>query len=220
MVKKFNIREFLQTRPLSWSALSSFDYDPEQWFKRYILGEKQRENSRMIFGKVIAHSIEMGRPLVPFTIINGEPIKGKNVEHPFKVMFSGVPLIGFADTFDHVSFKKLGEFKTSEKGWDQTRVDQHGQITMYLLMNYITNKVNPEDVECFLEYAQTYEDSNFKIKFVKPVKIYHFKTKRTMADILRFGKYINDTIDAMQKYVESRQLSTAPTIQTSEKVLQ
>ena len=200
---KFNIKDFLQNRPLSWSAISCWEYSPEQWYSRYILGERQKENSRMIFGKVVAHSIEMGKPLVPFSIIGGEPVKGKNVEHPFKVMFSGVPMIGFADTFDHVTFKKLGEFKTSEKGWDQTKVDQHGQIDMYLLMNYITNKVKPEDVEVYLEYAQTYEENDFTIKFVKPVKIYHFKTKRTMADILRFGQRINDTINAMQKYVDS-----------------
>lgn len=208
MVNKINVKEFLQTRPLSWSALSSFEYDPEQWYKRYILNEKMPETIEMIFGKVLANSIENGKPLVPVTIIHPEKIvKGENVEHPFKVVFNGIPLIGFVDTFCHRTFRKLGEFKSGKKPWDQKRVDEHGQIDMYLLQNFITNKVPPGDVECFLEWVPTEETGDFKIQFVKPINIHHFKTKRTMVDILNFGARINSTVEAMQRYVDEKSLS-------------
>jgi len=199
------IKELLRNRPLSWSSISSFEYNPEEWYMSYVLGKRKPETKEMIFGKVLAHSIETGKPLVPVTIIYPEKIeKGKNVEHSFKVMLGDIPLIGFADTFDHLQHKHLGEFKTGKNDWDQVRVDNHGQITMYLLMNFITYKVLPDDVECFLEWIPTYESGDFKIKFVKPVKIRHFKTKRTMSDVLMFGERINKTVEAMQRYIDSK----------------
>lgn len=201
MSKRIDVKEFLQQRPLSWSAISSFAYDPEQWYKRYILNEKQPETIEMLFGKALATSIENGKPLAPVTIVG-------TCEHPFKVMFSGVPLIGFADSFCTKTFRKLAEYKSGKKAWDQSRVDQHGQISMYLLMNFITNKVPPEEVECFLEWVPTEETGDFKIQFTTtPPTVHQFKTKRTMIDILNFGAYINSTVDAMQKYCDDKQLS-------------
>ena len=193
-----NIKEFLQTRPLSWSAISSWEYDPEQWYKRYILNEKEPDSAAMLFGKELANSIENDKPLVPVTII------GK-AEHQFKVVFNGIPLVGFVDNFCVETFRKLGEYKSGVKAWDQERADDHGQITMYLMMNYITNKVPPEEVECFLEWVPTEETGDFKVKFKEPVEVHKFHTKRTMTDIIRFGARINATVEAMQKYVDQKE---------------
>lgn len=196
-------------RPLSWSQISCWEYSKEDWYNRYILNEKTKESPEMLFGKSLATSIENGKPIAPVTIIHPEKIvKGENVEHAFKVMFNGIPLIGFADTFDHKTFKQLGEFKSGKKAWDQKRVDGHGQLDMYLLANYITNKVQPSDVDCFLEWIPTEETGDFKIQFTTtPPTVVHFKTKRTMVDILNFGARINATVEAMQRYVDERQLS-------------
>lgn len=204
-----NIRDFLQTRPLSWSAISKFEYDPEEWFRKYILGEKTIETIEMKFGKAFASAIEDGKPLAPVTIIHGpEAVPGKNVEYPFKVVLRGIPLVGYADTFDDRKCKRLGEFKTGKKAWDQKRVDEHGQITMYLLMNFIQNKVPPEEVSCFLEWIPTTDTGDFNITFLEPVTVHPFETKRTMADIINFGKRIESTIDAMQAFVDQK-LSTS-----------
>lgn len=194
-----DVKELLKKRPLSWSAISSFEWDKEQWYKRYVLGEKDPESREMLFGKALATSIEKGQPLAPVTII------GK-AEHPFKVTFNGIPLIGFADNFCLNTYRKLGEYKSGKKAWDQKRVDEHGQLTMYMLMNYITNKVQPEEVDCFLEWVPTEETEDFDIKFVEPITVHHFNTKRTMRDIIMFGDRINKTVNAMQEYVKAHQI--------------
>lgn len=201
---KFDIHEFFKVRPLSWSAVSSFEYNPDEWYKRYIQNIKQEENLAMKFGKTFAESIEKGKPLAPVTIIHDKPIMGKNVEHKFEVVFNKVPLIGFADTFCHKTFKKLGEFKTARTLWTQQKVDQHGQITMYCLMNLITNKIKPEDMDIFLECIQTKESGDFTVEFMKPLKVHHFKTKRTMSEVLAFGTRINNIVKDMQLYAESK----------------
>lgn len=199
-----NIIENFKTRPLSWSQISSFEWSKDEWYKRYVLGETMPETMEMKFGKVFAKSIEDGKPLAPVTIIHETPIMGKNVEHKFEVIFNKVPLIGFADTFCHKTFKRLGEYKTSKNIWTQQKVDQHGQITMYCLMNLITNKVRPEDMDIFLECIQTKEGGDFTIEFMKPLKVHHFKTRRTMSDVLAFGTRINNIVKDMQSYAESK----------------
>ena len=199
--KPFNIYEFLKKRPLSWSAISSFEYDPEQWYKRYILGEKTPENAEMKFGKFIGEKIATDPTFMPFV-----PRLGKH-EHELRVMFGKIALIGFMDDFCAVSRKKMYELKTGVKEWDQKRVDEHGQITLYNLLHYITEKVKPEDMENTLIWLPTKrtENGNFevKIEFVEPIEktMKIFKTKRTMADILQFGARINRIVGEMNKYV-------------------
>ena len=186
-------------RPLSWSSISSFEYNPESWYRKYILGEKDPDSKEMIFGKEIGKRLETDPTFLP------QIERHSKMEHPFSVMFNGIKLVGYADSFCDKTFKKLSEFKTGKKAWNKNRVDEHGQLDMYLLMNYITNKVKPEDVEVTLVWMPTKEDGDFSIKFVEPIEenIKMFKTKRTMLDILKFGQRINDTVKSMQEYVDN-----------------
>lgn len=188
-----------KARPFSWSQLSSFEYDPEQWYKNYFLGIRDASSKEMEFGKVFALSIEEGTCEIKELM---ERLPRKK-EHPFKVVYAGIMLTGFADAFEDVTFDDLGEVKTGKKAWDQKRVDNHGQIDMYLLMNYITNKKRPEDVRCRLHWIPTQDNGDFTISFVKPVKVHTFETKRTMADILAFGNRIKNTIKQMEIYAHS-----------------
>ena len=203
--KTFKIKEFLKKRPLSWSSISSFEYDPEQWYQGYILGVKSI-SPELLFGAKFANSCEKRKPLRPVTMLS-------EMEHGFKVVFNGIPLVGFADTYCKVSKKKIGEYKTGVKKWDKKRVDEHGQITMYALMNYISHRIRPEDTRFFLEWIPTikitqengdYSKFDYTIDFdpeyEKPV---HFDTKRTMADILAFGSRINKVIAEMELYVRN-----------------
>lgn len=182
-----------KVRPFSWSQLSSFEYDPEQWYKNYFLGQRSDPSAEMEFGKVFAQSVEDGKPIVDVPTQNA-------VEYPFKVKYGKIILVGFADSFCTLTKKKLEEYKTGKRAWDQKRADGHGQIDMYLLMNYITHKVRPEEVECRIHWIPTQDNGDFSISFVKPVRVHSFPTKRTMQDILRFGQRINDTISLMEKY--------------------
>ncbi len=186
---------FNKERPLSWSAISSFEFSKEQWYRKYVLGQEDPPSAEMLFGKFFAASCENRKPLAPVTLLS-------KMEHKFQVIFGGIPLIGYADTFDEVTKKRMGEYKTGKTVWTQKRVDEHGQLTLYCLMNFITEKIRPEDMEIFLESVQTKQEGDFSISLMEPVKVYHFKTKRTMADILTFGTRIKKVVEEMENYAK------------------
>lgn len=199
LVKKASKPQFNKERALSWSAISSFKWNKEEWYEKYVLGKKQPETIEMKFGKEFAKLIEDGKCPLPLL-----PIQSK-VEHKFEVMFGKIKLLGYVDSFCHLTKKKLEEYKTGKKAWDQKRADNHGQVDMYLLMNYITNKVKPEDVEVRIHWIPTQDNGDFSISFVKPVVIHSFKTKRTMADILKFGSRINNAYKEMEEYAKKHE---------------
>lgn len=186
-------------RPFSWSQLSSFEYDKEQWYDKYILGKPQFESAEMVFGKQFAQSIEDGTCQFAHLF----KIQSK-VEKEFKCMFGKIPLLGFADSFCEITDRKIEEYKTGVKKWDKKRVDEHGQLDMYLLMLWITKKVRPEEVEVALTWFPTRrsETGDFKvtIEFVEPVLPQRFTTKRTMKDILNFGMRINKVHKEMEEF--------------------
>lgn len=202
------MKDFLKTRPMSWSQLSAFEYNKGDWYKKYIQGIQPKSNPEMVFGKALAHSIEDGRPLAPVTILPKCEYKFEFTHNGKK---DGIPCIGFADGFDPESKRKLCEYKSGVKAWDHGRVRLHGQIDFYLLGNYILHKVKPEEVECFLQWIPTKKiyktktglgNKEYTIEFATdPPAVHTFPTARTMTDILLFGERIERTVKAMDEYV-------------------
>lgn len=190
-------------RPLSWSQISSFEYSPEKWYSRYILNEKQKESDEMKFGKEIGKRLETDSTFLP------QIERLSKMEYPFKVEFGGLPLVGYADSFCDITFKKLKEFKTGKKEWNERRVREHGQIDMYLLCNLLQNKIKPEDVDVELVWLPTENHWTKGISFVEPIEknIKTFKTKRTTSDITKFKTRLLDTVNAMQAYVDKIDLT-------------
>lgn len=189
-------------RPFSWSQLSSYEYDPHQWYQNYFLDGERRTSAEMDFGKEFAQSIEDGTCDEKYGIDLLSRLQTKK-EHPFNVVFNGIRLVGYADAFCDKTFTHLDEVKTGKKAWDQKRVDNHGQLDMYLLMNYITNKVSPDDVSVKLHWVPTQDNGDFSISFVKPTIVHTFETKRTMQDILKFGQRINSVRKQMEEYAKN-----------------
>jgi hypothetical protein len=194
--------EKLNSRPLSWSSLSSWEWNKEEWAKKYLEGIETPPSEEMKFGSRVGKKLETDPTYLPMI-----PRHSK-MEHEFKVNIGGIELVGYADTFCTITNKKLGEYKTGnvKNPWNQLRVDYHFQLDMYLLLNYITNKVKPEDVDVFLAWMPTKktETGDFKvvIDFVPDIEnnIKIFKTKRTMVEILKFAGYIKKTYKEMEKY--------------------
>lgn len=187
-------KTFDKNRPLSWSAISSFEYDKEEWYRKYVLGVQQRATPAMTFGKKVAEAIEAGKPPARLTILS-------QCEHELHCIFEGISLIGFIDTYE--PGKSVGEFKTGKRAWTQKRVDEHGQLDMYLLCLFVRDKVHPETLEVFLEWMPTQEHGDFSVSIIDPDKVHHFKTKRTMTDILRFGARIKRTYREMEEYCQN-----------------
>ncbi len=197
--KNFDILVFLKTRPLSWSSMSSFAYDPEDWYRKYILGIKSPDTAELKFGREFAHDIEHERCKVPGLL----RLLQKKKEHPFNVMFGKIPMTGFADAFCTETLRKLDELKTGAKAWDQKRANEHGQIKMYALMNLITNKVKPEDTTFRLYWVPTIKLGNFSVTYAQPIRFVPFEIKITMADVIKFGALINTTVKQMEAYVRN-----------------
>jgi hypothetical protein len=189
-LEKFNKRDY------SWSQHSSFLYNKDQWFDSYILDKKQ-DSEELKFGSMMGKRMEKDPNFMPEI-----PRYGKD-EYKFYVSFCGIKLVGYADSFNPDTCKQLGERKTGKNKWDKKRVDEHGQLTMYCLMNYIQNNVSPEEVEICLSWIPTEckESGDFTRKISVCGKTKHFKTKRTMADILKFGSEIKRVRKEMEEYI-------------------
>lgn len=184
----------LKKRPLSWSAISSFEYDPEQWYRRYVLGIKDPSTAPMEFGKEIGEKLATDPSFLP-----GVP-RRSHFEYELRCMFGKIPLIGFIDSY--LPHTDLDEYKTGVKPWTQKRVDEHGQLDMYLLMLYLCHQVRPEKIRVRLHWLPTQENGDFSISLVSE-DCHSFDTKRTMVDVLHFGDRINSTVKQMREYAKN-----------------
>jgi hypothetical protein len=205
-------------RPMSWSSMSSFEYDPEQWWQKYVLHGKckradlekdfvgyceimgafwmrcpQVETSyEMEFGKIVGEKLASDPAYLPHMP------RLSVFEYKLETKFDKIPLIGYIDSLE--PYTELDEFKTGRKIWDQKRADNHGQIDFYLLCLYLMHKVRPEDVKCHLRWMPTQQNGDFSISFINEKEIKSFETKRTMRDILEFGNRIKNNYQSMQLY--------------------
>lgn len=194
MSKKFNIKEFLTSRPLSWSAIASFEYDPKQWYDTYILGKKQT-SKEMTFGSMIDKKIQDDPAFMP------NLPRYENMQYKMKVMFGDIPLVGVPDGLNLKKSKDLADYKTGKKLWDKKRADEIGQLTFYLLLLYITLKLRPEDFKLAIHWLPTQENGDFSISLISETEFKSLYTKRTMQDLVAFGIRINRTVKAMEDYV-------------------
>ena len=186
-------------RPLSWSSISSFEYEKAQWFDKYILGKVEQPNALMEFGKRFAEANEKRQPLAPVMLHT-------HCEFKLSGVFGGIPLIGFIDTYE--PGKVVIDHKTGSKEWTQKRADDHRQLDMYLFMLYLLYQVDPEQIECAIEWVPTKENNDFTVSIVEPVKVHRFNTKRTRVDILNFGAYIKKVYKEMEDYSRTRLTET------------
>ena len=194
-------------RAVSWSQLSSFAWNKDDWYSKYVLGIEQPLSPELIFGKKFADSCEAGTPLASVTLLSKQ-------EQPLEAVLDGIKLFGYADTIKEETMDETGEFKTGAKPWDQARVDTHGQITMYALMNFLQNKVLPQNAKFWLEWVPTkkvhrdngdFSGYDYDIEFASdPPTVQHFDTKRTMKDILAFASYIKATRKEMEEFIHSK----------------
>lgn len=198
--KEFTERDLhtqLQWPVLSWSMVSAWQYDPEQWYERYYLGVRGVPNSAMRIG------IEVGDRLIT------DPTFLPTLERPDIFEKNLTASIGDITITGHIDgwFEKgIDEYKTSlnKDRWTQKKVDEHGQIDFYCLLRYLNEKVKPEDLRLRLWAIPIKEHGDFSWEAQEPIC---FNTKRTMADILRFAAYLQKTHKEMQEFIHSRDLT-------------
>lgn len=197
-MKQFKITDIYNgSRPLSWSAISSFEWSKEQWYDTYILGIRQ-ESKEMSFGNYVDKKLQEDPLFLPE--VDRYPV----MQHRMSVVFNKVPLIGYADGYD--PGKIIADYKTGKKAWNQKRADETGQLTCYAFLTYLIEKIPPSELTLRIVWLPTAEHGDFSIGFRdSPVVPYVFETKRTMLDILQFGQRISRRLKEMEAYVINRQ---------------
>jgi hypothetical protein len=194
MEKKFNIKDFLKNRPLSPSAVASFEWDPEQWYESYILGKRQ-SSKQLEFGSMIDKKIQEDPTFLPLLP------RYEFMQYELKGEVKGIPLVGKFDGLNLKEKKQLADYKTGVKKWNVKRIKDSTQIKFYLFLLYINHGIKPEDIECIIHWLPTQGDDNGDISLIGD-EIKTFKCRHTFADILRFGyEYIPKVIEAMESYV-------------------
>lgn len=186
------IKKFLK-RPLSWSSINSFRYDPDEWYLKYIEGKRGRDTGPLVFGKNVGERLASEQDFLP------EVPRLKEYEHELSVKIGNIQCIGFLDNFDLES-KSFAEFKTGKK-WTQDKANKHGQIDMYASMIYLKYGIKPEDLNISLIWLPTEEQQDFRTDFVKDMKPVIFPVKKTMRDILFFMAEIQVIHKEMQEYI-------------------
>ena len=187
------------TRPLSHSQLSSWEYNKDEWWDNYILGKRKAPNPAMEFGTVVGDSIGTPGSLVPELVPPG--VK----EFELSASLGPIRIVGYADHYCPNTLV-LHENKTSDKPdrWDQKKVDEHPQLTMYALMLYLRDKVKPEEIKMFLNFIPVERGSDMHYRVPEPVVFHQFETRRTTTDILRYAAYVTDTVKQMEEYYNLR----------------
>jgi hypothetical protein len=186
-------------RPFSWSQHQSFrDYDKEEWYSKYILGNPTPTNKRMAFGSAVGKRIETDPTYIP-------QLPRGIMEYGIEVMMNDITLVGYMDAYEPET-KTINEYKTSSPaGWDQEKVDNHGQLTLYCLLLLLKENINPEDVTIQLHHMHTEESGDFSIKFATPFTIDTYTTKRTTEQALKMGAEIIKLRKEMEEYVRNHE---------------
>ncbi len=179
-------------RAYSWSQHSCWQYSKDDWYNRYILGNSTPSNPALDFGKKFADSVEWGTPMAPVLIY-------PKVEFGIKTKIDTLELVGYLDSW-HPEELKLAEYKTGVKKWTQKRVDEHGQLTFYALLHYLSDKIKPEDIHMTLQWlpTKTFPDFTFGLTG----EIHTFETARTMRDVLMLATEIKATRKEMEEYLK------------------
>lgn len=196
--------QITEDRPLSWSAISSFEWSAEQWYDNYILGIKTT-SPELEFGSMVDKRLQVDPEYLP------NVPRYPHMQHKMRSKWHDIPIIGVPDGLDFETTPKvLSDYKTGKNPWTQKKADQTGQLTMYTMLLYLTDGIKPEEWDCKILWLPTAYTPDFKIDFRNPTdpELITFNTKRTMLDMLKFGQRIKDTYALMQRYVEQRQRQT------------
>lgn len=186
-------------RPLSWSQLQAFQYNPADWYANYILGVKEPPNSLMLAGSRIGDAIGTDTSPIDNTLVPGTK------EYTVTGTVDGISMIGHLDHWDSATLT-LNENKCSDKKgrWTQKKVDDHGQITMYVMLLEQQDGVKVEDVTCYLNFILL-EQVGVSYDVGNPPVLRRFQTRRTKEQVTQFMEDTKRIVALMHEYAEARE---------------
>jgi hypothetical protein len=212
MLDRFN------KRPLSYSQLSSWEYNKDEWYDNYILNKRTVPNASMIAGNVIGDLI--GTTKSPIKELVDIGVK----EYPLTARLGDIKMIGFIDGYNPDT-KVLHENKTSatKYRWNQRKADEHGQLTMYCLMLFLAHNIPPEDITMYLNYIPVIKTQKPRPEFAglplylcdentcedhialpNPPTFKQYKTSRNTKQVRDYIDYIHTTVADMDAFIEAK----------------
>lgn len=185
-------------RPLSWSQISQWKYDKEQWYKKYYLGKKDPENEAMRFGKLIGEKLASDPKFLP------EVLRYDVMEKEFRFhLDKDLDIVGFLDSY-HSKEHHILEYKTSgnKNRWTQETAQDHGQILFYAGLILLNHNVPPEKIKMRLYYIPVDMGGDFKLVIHPKEKIQHFDVEHTTLEVLQFLVDIKKIRKQMLQYIK------------------
>ena len=189
---------------LSFSQMTTFEMDPEEYIRQYIGKERRRPTKNMRYGSRMATGLEKGEASgdiildmmmakIPKFEIMDKPVMSQkglsvlferdNVHVVVPTLADSkeiIPLLAIPDTMraDYSAFK---EYKTSVRRWTQKMADESGQITFYATAMWLVTSKIPGDIE-LVNVPVMYGQNGA----LEPTgEIVRRPTKRTMVDVVR-----------------------------------
>lgn len=199
-----DLHTILRFPKLSWSSISSFQYDREEWYQKYVLGIRSAPNDAMLFGTYVGERLVSDPDFL--TDVPRPPI----YEQELEAIWHDIPLVGHLDGFG-LKERILLEYKTSSSKtrWTAKSVHKHGQIDFYCLLIWLNYKIKPEDLWIRLAYIPvemkyTVKKNGLTVGAMalsdEPVKI--FPIKKRLAEVLQFGAEIKAIHEEMYAYIQ------------------
>ena len=186
---------------ISWSSLTLWEQSKKTWWKRYVLGQKTFETKYLKTGKEFSGAVETGETdnividmMLPFVQIL--EVMEMKVEALFpNEYFPEISLLGFKDTA--TGFEQFREYKTGTLPWDQNKVNQHGQLVFYALIDKYNGAEKP--AKCYVDWFEVSLDpSTKKVEFTGRYET--FERKITGRDLSNMEKRINKVLAEMAEY--------------------
>ena len=198
-----DLNSILRFPTISWSSYNAFEnYDKEDWYQNYVLGNKSEPSNAMLFGQFIGEKLAINPDFLP------EVSRPAIYEQELHAKLDKIMLVGHLDGLTFEPKCELLEYKTSTNPnkWNQEAVNNWGQLTFYALLLYLNFKIKPEDIKMSLTaiIGQEEEDS-FEITLPKEPIIKTFQTSRNLKDILVFGAELKVIHKKMTRFVASKE---------------
>jgi hypothetical protein len=184
---------------LSWSSMNQFEsYDKDEWYDRYVLGNRGEVNEAMKAGIDIGERLTVDPKYLP------EVPRPQLYEHVINARFAKINLTGHLDGWSFAK-KEILEYKTTanKKRWTKKTVDEWGQLDFYAMLVYLKHKIQPQDLHIKLIAIPVVAQKGGKVvRSKEPVQI--FETNRTMVDIIAFMLRVKRVYGEMLEYVDNR----------------
>lgn len=153
----------LPKKYLSYSSLSLWKKDKNNFRRKYYEGVKDRDTSYTVFGKEVHELIAKDEKYSHIRL----PV----FEQKISIEVKGIPVMGYIDTFNPKTYEYM-EYKSGiakaggSPRWTQLEVEKHDQLPFYSFL--IQEKYGAKVNNTFLVWLETrFKDNNFVINGVK-----------------------------------------------------